>query len=135
MAPPKNQINDIGWLHGKPVEGNRFQWICNYCHLHGKGGGVSWLKQHLAGGCPDVRPCEKCGVEVRDAMKAHLRSGKAARDHKQKQREYIDRMVAEEGFVADQDDHSEDESDDFDERDPRIPPGERRIKTCKSRKS
>ena len=34
-------------------------------------------------------------------------------------------MVAEEGFVADQDDHSEDESDDFDERDPRIPPGER----------
>lgn len=43
---------DIAWQHGTMIGGDRRKIKCNYCGKEMHGGGVTRLKQHLAGGQP-----------------------------------------------------------------------------------
>ncbi|XP_042448992.1 uncharacterized protein LOC122033909 [Zingiber officinale] len=56
----------------------------------GRGGGVTRLKQHLAGGYPDVSNCPKVSQEVRRAMKEELDGKKALKYKQQRERELVD---------------------------------------------
>uniref|UniRef100_A0A804IF94 Uncharacterized protein n=1 Tax=Musa acuminata subsp. malaccensis TaxID=214687 RepID=A0A804IF94_MUSAM len=71
MPSRKEKTKDIGWDHGKIVDGNRFQWMCNWCGLVRYGGGVSRLKKHLAGVC-DVRKCPNVPEEIAKEIMNHL---------------------------------------------------------------
>ena len=71
MDPPrrkKESERDIGWEHGIMLSG-RHQWKCKWCNMECKGGGVTRLKQHLAGGYPDVSACRYCPQHIRQLMK------------------------------------------------------------------
>ena len=46
-APAK--FDDPAWAHCIKVLGKRNQTICLYCNKHIQGGGITRLKQHLAG--------------------------------------------------------------------------------------
>ena len=64
MSKKKDQERDIGWDHGEMLSA-RHHWRCKWCNIEFKEGGVTRLKQHLAGGYPDVSMC-RC-VDGRDA--------------------------------------------------------------------
>ncbi|KAL5705549.1 hypothetical protein ACHQM5_023841 [Ranunculus cassubicifolius] len=66
---------DIGWLHCRPVGDGTSKTQCNYCGKVMSGGGITRMKQHLAGG-NDVEKCTKCGVEVRQLFRDMLRKKK-----------------------------------------------------------
>ncbi|KAF8402156.1 hypothetical protein HHK36_013108 [Tetracentron sinense] len=68
-------VRDIGWSHGKQIEGNKNGAICNYCGKKIRSGGITRLKWHLAGGDSNVADCPSCPMEVRQAMKVNLTIG------------------------------------------------------------
>ncbi|XP_058106353.1 uncharacterized protein LOC131249567 [Magnolia sinica] len=68
----KGGARDIRWKHGRPVEGNKYGAICNYCGQVIRSGGVSRLKEHLAGGYKNVKDCPSVTRPVREEMKAVL---------------------------------------------------------------
>ncbi|KAA8536789.1 hypothetical protein F0562_029267 [Nyssa sinensis] len=73
LGPPeKKRKHDIGWSYGEQIGDNRQHVQCNFCHKIMKGGGVSRLKQHLAGGFSNVEKCDKCPSEVPKAMRKYL---------------------------------------------------------------
>ena len=86
---PKQQSHDPAWRHARRLE-NRFHWQCLHCDMIGRGGGVTRLKQHLAGGYPDVSNCSKVSQEVRHAMKEELDGKKALKYKQQRERELVD---------------------------------------------
>ncbi|XP_074587443.1 uncharacterized protein LOC141843279 [Curcuma longa] len=86
---PKQQSYDPAWRHARRLE-NRFHWQCLHCDMIGRGGGITRLKQHLAGGYPDVSKCPKVPQEVRRAMKEELDGKKTMKYKQQQQRELLD---------------------------------------------
>lgn len=70
LAPPR--ASDPGWAHGIMVNGGRQKIKCKYCHKIMLGGGISRLKQHLAGERGNVAPCEEVPEEVKVQMQQHL---------------------------------------------------------------
>jgi hypothetical protein len=54
------------------VNGGRQKIKCKYCHKIMLGGGISRLKQHLAGERGNVAPCEEVPEEVKVQMQQHL---------------------------------------------------------------
>ncbi|WOK93739.1 hypothetical protein Cni_G02439 [Canna indica] len=67
---PKSQA-DPAWQHGRRLE-KAHHWQCLHCDMISRGGGITQLKQHLAGGYPDVVNCSKVPSEVRKMFKAQL---------------------------------------------------------------
>lgn len=63
MVPPR--ASDPGWAHGIMVNGGRQKIKCKYCNKVMLGGGISRLKQHLAGERGNVTPCEEVPEEVK----------------------------------------------------------------------
>lgn len=63
MVPPR--ASDPGWDHGIMVNGGRQKIKCKYCNKVMLGGGISRLKQHLAGERGNVAPCEDVPEEVK----------------------------------------------------------------------
>lgn len=68
--PPR--ASDPGWAHGIMVNGGRQKIKCKYCHKVMLGGGISRLKQHLAGERGNVAPCEEVPEEVKVQIQQHL---------------------------------------------------------------
>ena len=91
MPVHKGKIRDIGWEHGVIVDGNRFHWKCNWCGLVRYGGGVSRLKQHIAGTC-HVQKCLKVPEDVAKNMMNHLIAKQKDRRMKIAARDGIDKM-------------------------------------------
>ncbi|RZC82801.1 hypothetical protein C5167_045589 [Papaver somniferum] len=69
-APPR--ATDLGWVHGLMVDGDQQKIKCRYCHKMILGGGISRLKQHLAGERGNIAPCDKVPEEVKSQMLQHL---------------------------------------------------------------
>ncbi|XP_057980780.1 uncharacterized protein LOC131166338 [Malania oleifera] len=102
MAPPR--ATDPGWAHGIMVNGGRQKIKCKYCHKVILGGGISRLKQHLAGERGNVAPCEEVPEEVKVEIQQHLgfkvleklkrqkgiKSGKSSASHFQNREEDVD---------------------------------------------
>ncbi|KAJ6323240.1 hypothetical protein OIU77_012965 [Salix suchowensis] len=70
LAPPR--ATDPGWAHGTMVNGGRQKIKCKYCHKIFLGGGISRLKQHLAGERGNVTPCEEVPEDVKVQIQQHL---------------------------------------------------------------
>ncbi|XP_024927992.3 uncharacterized protein LOC107412863 isoform X2 [Ziziphus jujuba] len=70
LVPPR--ASDPGWAHGIMVNGGRQKIKCKYCHKVMLGGGISRLKQHLAGERGNVAPCEEVPEEVKVQIQQHL---------------------------------------------------------------
>ncbi|XP_058108113.1 uncharacterized protein LOC131251440 [Magnolia sinica] len=73
----KGGARDIGWKHVRPVEGNKYGAICNYCGHVIRSGGVSRLKEHLAGGYKNVKDCPSVTRPVREEMRRVLNEAKS----------------------------------------------------------
>ncbi|PKA66045.1 hypothetical protein AXF42_Ash010454 [Apostasia shenzhenica] len=63
---------DVGWAHGTMVNGDRQKIMCRYCQKTILGGGISRLKQHLAGERGNIVPCEKVPDDVKALIQQHL---------------------------------------------------------------
>ncbi|WOL01598.1 hypothetical protein Cni_G10315 [Canna indica] len=74
---PKSQA-DPAWQHGRRLE-KTHHWQCLHCDMISRGGGITRLKQYLAGGYPDVVNCSKVSSEVRKMFKAQLNNKKEER--------------------------------------------------------
>ncbi|XP_073106909.1 uncharacterized protein [Elaeis guineensis] len=94
MSKKKDQERDIGWDHGEMLSA-RHHWRCKWCNTEFKGGGVTRLKQHLAGGYPDMSMCRKCPQEVRQLMKKYFADSKAAKERTKQKKIKVDRRAAE----------------------------------------
>ncbi|GFY90703.1 HAT transposon superfamily protein [Actinidia rufa] len=70
LAPPR--ATDPGWAHGVMVNGGRQKIKCKYCHKVILGGGISRLKQHLAGERGNVVPCDVVPEDVKVQFQQHL---------------------------------------------------------------
>ncbi|KAK3228588.1 hypothetical protein Dsin_000469 [Dipteronia sinensis] len=70
LAP--HRATDPGWAHGTMVNGGRQKIKCKYCHKIFLGGGISRLKQHLAGERGNVAPCEEVPEDVKLEIQQHL---------------------------------------------------------------
>ena len=68
--PPRT--SDPGWAHGIMVNGGRQKIKCKYCHKVMLGGGISRLKQHLAGERGNVAPCDQVPEDVKVQIQQHL---------------------------------------------------------------
>ncbi|XP_038972160.1 uncharacterized protein LOC120104679 [Phoenix dactylifera] len=88
------QERNIGWEHGKML-GERHQFQCNYCHKCFKGGGVTRLKQHLAGNSCEISACSECPPTTRQLMRKNLAEIKAAKERAAKQKAEVERQAAE----------------------------------------
>ncbi|CAL9129750.1 unnamed protein product [Musa textilis] len=66
------RATDIGWAHGAMVNGDRQKIECKYCHKVILGGGISRLKQHLAGERGNIAPCDQVPDDVKAQMQQHL---------------------------------------------------------------
>ena len=81
----KGGARDIGWKHGRPLEGNKYGAICNYCGQVIRSGGVSRLKEHLAGGFKNVKDYPSVTKPVREEMRRVLAEAKS---HKLQQKDW-----------------------------------------------
>ncbi|XP_026447559.1 uncharacterized protein LOC113348074 [Papaver somniferum] len=81
LAPPR--ATDPGWAHGKMINEDRQKIKCIYCDKVILGGGISRLKQHLAGYRGNIAPCENVPEDVRAKMQQHLGSNGLERQKKQ----------------------------------------------------
>ena len=62
----------MGWAHGTMVNGDRQKIKCRYCSKVILGGGISRLKQHLAGERGNIAPCEKVPEDVKAQIQQHM---------------------------------------------------------------
>jgi hypothetical protein len=69
--PPHKEL-DIGWKYGEVIDGNRQKSRCKFCGHENMSGGVSRLKQHLAGGFKNVKKCPNCPRAIREEMQILL---------------------------------------------------------------
>ncbi|XP_020585352.1 uncharacterized protein LOC110028004 isoform X2 [Phalaenopsis equestris] len=67
-----HRATDVGWDHGTMVNGDRQKIMCRYCQKIILGGGISRLKQHLAGERGNIAPCEKVPDYVKTNIRQHL---------------------------------------------------------------
>ncbi|MQL90658.1 hypothetical protein Taro_023251 [Colocasia esculenta] len=110
MAPKKGNSEDIGWQHGTAL-GSRDNYKCNYCGHTGQGGGISRLKNYLAGGrltgYYDVQGCKSVPAEVKRLMIEHLKGVRAETQRKRADREMHEKIIS--GRQRDEDDDDEPE--------------------------
>ncbi|GFP97811.1 hypothetical protein PHJA_001925200 [Phtheirospermum japonicum] len=61
---------DNAWQHAKPLDEARQKTQCNYCGFVSMYGGISRLKAHLGGGCPEMQlqGCPQAPLEVKGVM-------------------------------------------------------------------
>ncbi|KAJ4971497.1 hypothetical protein NE237_004596 [Protea cynaroides] len=105
LAPPR--ATDLGWAHGMMVNGDRQKIKCRYCHKVILGGGISRLKQHLAGERGNIAPCEKVPDDVKAQMQQHLGFKVLERLKKQKELETIKNPLA--SFIQGKEEGNSDE--------------------------
>ena len=94
MSKKKDQEHNIGWDHDEMLSA-RHHWRCKWCNTKFKGGGVTRLKQHLAGGYPDVSMCRKCPQKVRQLIKKYFADSKAAKERAKQKKTEVDHRAAE----------------------------------------
>ncbi|KAL3638906.1 hypothetical protein CASFOL_016813 [Castilleja foliolosa] len=61
---------DNAWQHAKPLDEARQKTQCNYCGFVSMYGGISRLKAHLGGGCPEMQlqGCPQVPLEIKGVM-------------------------------------------------------------------
>lgn len=67
----KRKVTDIGWEHGKAIDGDKRKVMCNYCSKI-VSGGITRLKQHVANIPGNVEPCPSSPKEVSNLIRQSL---------------------------------------------------------------
>ncbi|KAL0314431.1 UNVERIFIED_CONTAM: hypothetical protein Sangu_2287500 [Sesamum angustifolium] len=69
-AETRGRPLDNAWEHAKPLDEARQKTQCNYCGFVSLYGGISRLKAHLGGGCPQLQlqGCPRVSLEVKSVM-------------------------------------------------------------------
>ncbi|XP_058227208.1 uncharacterized protein LOC131335736 [Rhododendron vialii] len=88
-APAKS--DDPAWAYGKLVLGKKNNIICLFCNNHLKGGGITRLKQHLAGVKGEVEACKNVPIDVKWQMNQTLEGYRQEKER----RERISKAVGE----------------------------------------
>ncbi|PIM97864.1 hypothetical protein CDL12_29662 [Handroanthus impetiginosus] len=70
QAEKRGRPLDNAWEHAKPLDEARQKTQCNYCGFVSQYGGISRLKAHLGGGCPQMQlqGCPQVPLEVKRVM-------------------------------------------------------------------
>jgi len=68
-STPTFKSGDRAWAHGQVVPGKKNNTIYVYCQKHLAGGGITRLKEHLAGIKGNVAACKRVPNEVKWQMK------------------------------------------------------------------
>jgi hypothetical protein len=87
---------EVTWSHGERYpypKGAGF--LCLYCHKKGQGGGVTRLKEHLAGAPGNVGGCPKVPAYIKDLM-----SGEVVKTRAKKGRSNAIRLFVEKEIMA-----------------------------------
>ncbi|GKV04693.1 hypothetical protein SLEP1_g16813 [Rubroshorea leprosula] len=77
-----SKTDDPVWAHCLIVPGKRNQTKCLYCYKFIQGGGITRLKEHLAGIKGNVGACKKVSADVKWQMQqllSKIRKGKEKR--------------------------------------------------------
>ncbi|KAK4390979.1 hypothetical protein Sango_2161200 [Sesamum angolense] len=69
-AETRGRPLDNAWEHAKPLDEARQKTQCNHCGFVSLYGGISRLKAHLGGGCPQLQlqGCPRVSLEVKSVM-------------------------------------------------------------------
>ncbi|XP_020547729.1 uncharacterized protein LOC105179636 isoform X4 [Sesamum indicum] len=70
QAETRGRPLDNAWEHAKPLDEARQKTQCNHCGFVSLYGGISRLKAHLGGGCPQLQlqGCPRVSLEVKSVM-------------------------------------------------------------------
>jgi len=71
-STPTSKSDDPAWAHGQVVLEKRNNTICVYCQKYLAEGGITRLKEHLAGIKGNVAACKHVSNEVKWQMKQLL---------------------------------------------------------------
>ena len=82
LAPIRSE--DPAWAHARAVLGARNNTECLYCNKVIRGGGITRMKEHLAGIQGNVGPCKKVSEDVKWQMKELLNEMKKSKEKKRK---------------------------------------------------
>ena len=103
MVPRK----DPGWEHGDPILGKTNAFICKYCGFKKNRGGITRLKEHVAGVGSEVIKCQKAPKAARDHCLELISAGKVVRVMKKNVQREIDAQITREDFCTDQETEAE----------------------------
>ncbi|KAF7152905.1 hypothetical protein RHSIM_Rhsim01G0083600 [Rhododendron simsii] len=81
-APAKS--DDPAWAYGKLVLGKKNNTICLFCNKQLKGGGITRLKQHLAGVKGEVEACKNVPMDVKWQMNQTLEGYKQEKERRER---------------------------------------------------
>ena len=84
------------WSHGDKWKSNGFS--CAYCSIKRDSGGVTRLRNHLAGMAGDVVSCENVPKFVRNIMLAESARGRKNRADAKEHRLYVEKAIMEEAY-------------------------------------
>jgi len=76
-STPTSKFDDPPWAHGQIIPGKRNNTICVYCQKHLVGGGITRLKEHLAGIKGNAAAYKRVSNEVKWQMKQLLTEWKS----------------------------------------------------------
>ncbi|KAL6854412.1 hypothetical protein ACP4OV_019315 [Aristida adscensionis] len=93
-----NEGIDKPWTHGQKWKMQGFK--CAYYPTSRDSGGVSRLRDHLAGLPGDVKPCQNVPHIVKDAMLQVAASSKQKKMAVEKTRLYVDKAIMQEAYEA-----------------------------------
>lgn len=85
---------EVTWSHGEPYpQPHGAGFICLYCNKKSKGGGVTRLKEHLAGAPGNVKDCPNVPAYIKDLMSVEVAKGKARRQRGKTIRLFVENEV------------------------------------------
>ncbi|KAL4291063.1 hypothetical protein GQ457_14G019180 [Hibiscus cannabinus] len=101
--------NDYGWRWGEAVQGSRNNVKCKFCERIITGG-ITRLKEHLAGKTRNVKACECVSAEVRKNIAEQLKGYKKEKAVRERRKEELDERIklGDHGDYGDSDDEEED---------------------------
>ncbi|KAK9032046.1 hypothetical protein V6N11_056330 [Hibiscus sabdariffa] len=101
--------DDYGWSWGETVEGSRNNVKCKFCERIITGG-ITRLKEHLAGKTGNVKACECVSAEVRKNIAEQLKEYQKEKAVKQRRKEELEERIKL-GDHGDYGDNDEEEDD------------------------
>ncbi|KAK9008369.1 hypothetical protein V6N11_075267 [Hibiscus sabdariffa] len=101
--------DDYGWRWGEAVEGSRNNVKCIFCERIITGG-ITRLKEHLAGKTGNVKACECVSAEVRKNIAEQLKEYQKEKAVKQRKKEELEERIklGDHGDYGDSDDEEDD---------------------------
>lgn len=107
------QNKDIGWTHCRPISNDKKKVICNYCNKE-MSGGVTRIKEHLAGISGNVLACEQVPSVVKKELLQHMNEKRKQKAETRIIKESIeDEMMNKSEYIRNQSSDDEENEDEM----------------------